>query len=243
MRKMLPFFFFGICFSLICSLSLIVFVRADALVYNVEIAEAEVKGVSTVNKKSAVTTSRNKRPLPTKIVASKAKPTRTPTPSLTSTPSPTPTPIRIPTSTPTLVPTATPLSASTKKVQISPTQAVAQQITVQAFIMNEINTYRASQGLSSVQTQTDVCAFARTRAQEIVSSFNHNGFRERINNNSLPYSSYSSVTENIAMNADYKGVVTQWINSSGHAENMRKDTPFVCVENSGNYYAYEGWKP
>lgn len=240
---MLPFFFFGICFSLICSLSLIVFIRAEAFVYKVEKAEADVKGARTVNKKSAATTSRNKRSFPTKIVASKTKPTRTPTPSLTLTPSPTSIPTRIPTPTPTVVPTATPIPVSTKKVQLSPTQPVIEQVSVQAFIMNEINTYRASQGLPSVETHTDVCSFARTRAQEIISSFNHNGFRERINNNSLPYSSYSSVTENIAMNADYKGVVTQWINSSGHAENMRKDTPFVCVEYSGNYYAYEGWKP
>ncbi len=34
-----------------------------------------------------------------------------------------------------------------------------------------------------------------------------------------------------------------WINSPGHAANMEKDTPYVCVVVNGKYFAYEGWKP
>jgi len=109
--------------------------------------------------------------------------------------------------------------------------------------MQKINEYRSSQGLGSVSTDSNTCSFARTRASEIVQSFNHDGFRSRISAKTLPYGAYHEVTENIAMTSDYTQVVTLWINSSGHAENMRKDTPFVCVEKSGNYYAYEGWRP
>lgn len=161
----------------------------------------------------------------------------TPTPTPTRTPTPTPRPTRTPT--PTLTPTKIPSLTPTK----TPTSTTTNVLSFQDFILNEINDYRRSQGLSVVKTDTYTCAFAQTRAKEITTAFNHDGFRDRINNKTLPYPSYSSVTENIAMTSDYKQVVTMWKNSSGHAENMRKDTPFVCVEREGNYYAYEGWKP
>lgn len=157
----------------------------------------------------------------------------TPTPSFT----PTPTPTRVPTPTPTKIPTPTPTKAASSPV----TQSVASD-SIQSYIMQKINEYRSSLGLSSVVTDSNTCNFAKTRAQEITTSFNHDGFTSRINNHSLPYSTYHEVTENIAMTSDYKEVVTMWINSPGHAENMRRDTPFVCVERSGNYYAYEGWR-
>jgi uncharacterized protein YkwD len=59
----------------------------------------------------------------------------------------------------------------------------------------------------------------------------------------MPYAKWSAITENIAMTSNYGDVVTMWKNSSGHAANMRADTPFVCVMQNGNYYAYEGMKP
>jgi len=109
--------------------------------------------------------------------------------------------------------------------------------------MQKINEYRSSQGLSAVSTDSNTCGFAKTRAQEISSSFNHDGFTNRINSHTLPYSSYHQVTENIAMTSNYQEVVTMWVNSPGHAENMRQDTPFVCVERNGDFYDYEGWRP
>jgi uncharacterized protein YkwD len=109
--------------------------------------------------------------------------------------------------------------------------------------MAEINAYRVSRGLSEVKTDPYTCEFAKIRAKEISVSFNHNGFSQRIASGTLPYPGYSSIAENIAMNPDYKNVVDSWLDSSGHRANIEKDTPFVCVENEGNYYAYEGWKP
>ncbi len=156
----------------------------------------------------------------------------TPTP----TKEPTPTPSFTPTPTPTTIPTPTPTQPALPSV----IQSVSSD-SIQSYIMQKINEYRSSLGLSRVTTDGNTCNFAKTRAQEITTSFNHDGFTSRINNHSLPYSTYHEVTENIAMTSDYKEVVTMWINSPGHAENMRRDTPFVCVERSGNYYAYEGW--
>lgn len=114
---------------------------------------------------------------------------------------------------------------------------------VKSYIMSAINDYRRSQGLSEVKTDPYTCDFAKVRAEEISKSFSHSGFNARVQNKTLPYPSYSTVTENIAMNSDYKKVVSAWINSSGHAANMRANTPNVCVEKFNNFYAYEGWKP
>ena len=105
------------------------------------------------------------------------------------------------------------------------------------YLLGKVNEYRRSLGLYEVKSDSNTCNFAKKRAQELTSNFNHDGFKN------LPYPSYSKVTENIAMNENKTDVVNQWISSAGHAENMRADTPFVCIENLGNYYAYEGWKP
>ena len=87
------------------------------------------------------------------------------------------------------------------------------------------------------------CAFAGTRAQEISVEFNHDGFSERVASKTVPYPGYSYINENIARTSDYRRVVDMWIASSGHAQNMRANTPYVCVAQYGTYYAYEGWRP
>lgn len=134
--------------------------------------------------------------------------------------------------------------------QIAPTitpvptvQVTLSEENKQGELLREINDYRSSFGLSSVNTDENTCAFAKIRAEEVSHSFNHDGFTKRINDHSLPYPSYHLVTENIAMNSDSTQVVPNWIASSGHAENMRANTPFVCVQNFGEFYAYEGWAP
>lgn len=110
-------------------------------------------------------------------------------------------------------------------------------------ILDGINNFRVSKGLSRATSNPETCEFAKTRAGEISSAFNHDGFNQRISGKTLPYSSYSIVTENIAENSDPTQVINMWINSAPHAENMQKDTPFICVVQNGNYFAYEGWKP
>lgn len=153
----------------------------------------------------------------------------------TSIPTSIPTPTQIlPTLTP--VPTNVPTAVPTTSPNISLDDPIA-------YIMNAVNDYRRSKGLPSVSPDPNTCDLARRRAGEIVSNFNHDSFYNMGNNNTLPYPSYSQVTENLAMVDDYKKVVDLWINSPTHAENMQKDTPYVCVASSGYYYAYEGWKP
>jgi uncharacterized protein YkwD len=152
----------------------------------------------------------------------------------------------IPTNTPTpspVKPTSTPAPAKPTLVKSESNQTVSAASdsapigNAEEYIMNAINDYRKSQGLPGVSPNRETCDFAKKRAQELASNFSHDGFRP------YPYASFSKVTENIAMNSDYTKVISNWIASSGHAANMREDTPYVCVSKNGNYYAYEGWKP
>lgn len=167
-------------------------------------------------------------------------------PEIKSTPALVPTPTPSPTPTPTAKPTAMPVkAASLVKVPVvtpKPAPVVVNTGPIDSFL-EQINNYRRSQGLSSVRSDPNTCNFAQTRAQEIVNGFNHDGFNNRISSKSLPYSSYTKVTENLATTINPGDVVNMWINSPGHATNLRADTPYACVRNSGNYYAYESWKP
>jgi uncharacterized protein YkwD len=217
-----------------------------------------IQNTSSGSTTVTVTTSTNgtvtvTTPTPTQLPTQQVIISKTPTPTLSptkavtptisqaaeaSTKTPTPTTITNTTTTPTKTPTPTPTSASQTP---SPTPTTATDKVT--YMMNQINNYRATYGLKPVKTDPYTCNFAKIRAQEIVTDFSHSGFQNRINNRTLPYPSYSLITENIAMTSDYKKVVPMWIASSGHAANMRRDTTYVCVQFSGNYYAYEGWRP
>jgi uncharacterized protein YkwD len=191
----------------------------------------------------------SEEPTPNPTINPTASPTPKPTVTPSSTPKPTSTPtlrpIQTATPLPLIVSTPRPIATATPRPTTSPTPS-STLLTYQQkqdYIMNAINAYRASQGLYAVKKDTYTCNFAKVRAKEISTNFSHDGFRSRINNHTLPYPSFRLITENIAMTSNYKNVVSMWINSSGHALNMRRDTPYVCVEFYGNYFAYEGWKP
>ena len=136
---------------------------------------------------------------------------------------------------PTMIfPTILPTSQPTQTPQLS---------NVSTYILNGVNEYRTSLDLSPIQASKETCAFAAIRAQEISHGFNHNGFYERVKNHTLPYSWWTHATENIAEAPDYHEIVKLWKNSPEHAANMRDNTPYVCIEQYGPYYAYEGMRP
>ena len=172
------------------------------------------------------------------VLAEKAEPS----PALTLTPTPTPT------STPTPTPSAnTNTPASNQNFQsLSPTPTTvlpAAQENWQSFMMGQVNSFRASKGLPSVSTNSETCSFAKTRLSEIGASLSHDGFRQRLDSNTMPYPGFSSVAENLAMHYDFQQVVPGWINSPGHNDNLSKDTPFACIERQGDYFVYEAWRP
>lgn len=154
----------------------------------------------------------------------------------------------IPVSTITITPTISPSVTPSLSPTLTPAPTLAPKPTaanepITAYLIREINTYRRSYGLTDVQTDPHTCSFAQTRAKEISISFSHKGFDQRASSHTLPFPGYSKLTENIEVVSSYTRVIANWINSPGHATNMRADTPYVCVEKYGNYYAYEGWKP
>lgn len=153
---------------------------------------------------------------------------------------PTPLPIVVPS--PVFTVTPSPKVSPKPKPTATPTLA-AQQFSLQDPLMNAINNYRTSKGLTAVKTDSYTCNFANIRAQEISTSFNHDGFNSRISSKTLPYPSYHMVVENLAMTISLGNVVNMWINSPVHEANLRADVTFGCVGTYGNYYAYEGWKP
>jgi uncharacterized protein YkwD len=141
----------------------------------------------------------------------------------------------------TALPTVQILPTQTSQV---PVQSAPQLSDVSSYIWQGVNDYRASLGLSQVQSSAETCAFAAIRAQEIATNgFTHDGFYNRVNNHTIPYSQWSHATENIAQAPDYHEVVTLWKNSPEHAANMRDNTPYVCIEQYQSYYAYEGMRP
>lgn len=145
------------------------------------------------------------------------------------------------------IPTPTEPTQITPEITVFPTATPTPQNAplsdVGTYLLQQVNTYRQSQGLGTVQANSTTCNFAQTRAREISTDFSHNGFQSRINSHTQPYPSYSLVTENIAETSNYKDVVTMWANSPEHAANMRAATPYICVAQYGNFYALEGWKP
>lgn len=163
------------------------------------------------------------------------------------------TPSKKPTPTPALTPTPSPKPDENKDSETSflgsfntSVQMSSQSNSVVILgnsLIDQINQFRSSNGKSPISENSETCSFASTRANEIVSSFNHDGFSSRVSSKTLPYTSYSQVAENIAMNGDVSKVVPGWISSPGHAENMLKEVQFGCVRNSGNYYVLELWKP
>lgn len=169
----------------------------------------------------------------TKQAYAKSKPTATTTPSVS--------PVK---------PSETKSKTKTLKPTIKP-EAIQNEPTIQPhtsptdFILLKVNEYRQTLGLSSVSPNSETCEFAKIRAEEIASlnTFNHDGFSKRVSEKTLPYTSYTEITENIAYNTDYADVVNKWIASPGHAENMQKNTSYVCIGKFGDYYTYEGLQP
>jgi uncharacterized protein YkwD len=136
-------------------------------------------------------------------------------------------PVQVATPTPTKAPIVPPTTAPTTNELSS--------------MMSEVNAYRAKNGLSSVTTDSKSCAYATQRSKEIVSDFSHNGFNStRL---AQAYGRYSSAFENIASGYTYRTVINAWINSAGHAANMRSNVTYVCIGWTGSAFVMEGYRP
>src|SRR5258708_7765609 len=96
-----------------------------------------------------------------------------------------------PSHTPRPTKTPKPNSSSTPTPSANPTSTPSTQSqSIQDYLLNAVNDYRKSQGLSAVKSDPYTCGFAQTRANEIVTDFSHKGFDSRVASHSLPYPSY-----------------------------------------------------
>ncbi len=137
------------------------------------------------------------------------------------------------------IPTVTPMPSPTVT---KPSVKEVEAQTISLYI-SKINDYRILNGLSPLKEDQTVCLFANTRANEISSSFTHDGFSNRVSSRTLPYKTYSNIVENIAQEPNHSSVISLWINSAPHAQNLKADISYGCVGESGDYFAFEGWKP
>lgn len=175
------------------------------------------------------------------IVQSNLAPTRVaaPIPTLlpTNTPAPLPSPTNKPDPTktpPTPTPKNEPLPTSAS-IRIIPTSSGVSQQSLQ----DATNAYRASAGKSALSLRDDLCALADTRAREIRDSFDHSGFRSRVDSGELKALNYKGLAENIWHGTgDASKIVQDWSESSGHNKNLLEEWQWGCGAHSDSYAAY-----
>ena len=113
-------------------------------------------------------------------------------------------------------------------------------------VHDQVNQYRDSLGLASLDLNEDISKEARIHSQQMAQGnvpFSHDGFDQRIEAISSTLS-YSSAAENVAYNQGYDDPVTVavegWINSPGHQKNMVGNFNLsgvgVAQNSTGEYY-------
>ena len=164
----------------------------------------------------------------------------------TATPEITVEPTVVPTEAPTVQPTQVPTATPTPVITPSPTPVVtpkptsnsgSSQSSLAAEVVNLVNAERAKYGLSALRVDSELTRAACVRAQEIVKLFSHT----RPDGTSWSTVSSSAHGETIAEGySSASAVMTGWMNSQGHRENILR-TSFgsigVCAYNyNGRIY-------
>ncbi|MDZ7993192.1 MAG: CAP domain-containing protein [Nostoc sp. EfeVER01] len=96
---------------------------------------------------------------------------------------------------------------------------------IEQSIFNQINNYRASQGLPALTRNSAIDNQVRLHSKNMANgtvSFGHSGFSERLNATGV---SYRGAAENVAYNQGYGDPATKavqgWLKSPGHLANIR----------------------
>ncbi|TVQ46649.1 MAG: CAP domain-containing protein [Gloeocapsa sp. DLM2.Bin57] len=113
-------------------------------------------------------------------------------------------------------------------------------------VHEQVNQYRASLGLNSLELNEDISNAARVHSQDMAGGivpFSHDGFEQRVEviSSTIPY---RRVAENVAYNQGYDDPVTVavegWIDSPGHQQNMVGDFNLtgvgVAKDDEDKYY-------
>lgn len=117
--------------------------------------------------------------------------------------------------------------------------------TIEQSVYNQINQYRASQGLPTLNRNSALDNQARIHSTNMANgsvSFGHDGFSTRLANSGL---SYTSAAENVAYNQGHSDPATKavqgWLQSSGHLANIKGNFTITGVgvaKNSQNAYYF-----
>jgi uncharacterized protein YkwD len=104
-------------------------------------------------------------------------------------------------------------------------QSTINTAAIETSVFQQINQYRASQGLPALTRNSSIDNQARIHSQNMASgkvAFGHDGFQARITAIGIPY---SAAAENVAYNQGYSDPATQavqgWLKSSGHLANIK----------------------
>ncbi|MEH2015316.1 CAP domain-containing protein [Nostoc sp.] len=97
--------------------------------------------------------------------------------------------------------------------------------TLEQSVFNQINNYRASQGLPALTRNSAIENQARIHSQNMANGtvpFGHTGFSERVRAIGIPY---RAAGENVAYNQGYSDPATiavqGWLKSPGHLANIK----------------------
>lgn len=143
----------------------------------------------------------------------------------------------------TTTPTSTPEVNSKKPTPVILATATTPEPVVrmdedELAVFHEINEYRAKHGKTPLISENGTCGFAEYRAVEIASDFSHDGFYD-MSARAKFYGSYISAAENLASDYGPDEVVSRWIESPTHNENLLRDMDYGCAAQVGDYWALE----
>jgi uncharacterized protein YkwD len=113
---------------------------------------------------------------------------------------------------------------------IEPTMERVTQASSSDQLLDAVNAYRKERSKDSLITNGNLCKFARERSEEIVDDFSHNGFEQKVKDNSLDYLDYSSIAENIWQGKPFEidRVIDGWDGSRAHKETMLDNWKYGC---------------
>ncbi|MEA5577222.1 CAP domain-containing protein [Anabaena sp. UHCC 0451] len=110
-------------------------------------------------------------------------------------------------------------------IQAAMSNFSSENSTLEKLVFEQINQYRASQGLSKLTLNASITQQARIHSQNMAKGtvkFSHYGLEQRIK--AIPLK-YESAAENVAFNVGYnepaKQAVIGWLNSPGHLKNIQ----------------------
>lgn len=107
-------------------------------------------------------------------------------------------------------------------------------------ILENINIYRSSRGLSQLARHDGLCSYAQSRASQVQSYWSHGQFNADITNGTLKGACPDCIRygENLGKGLANSSVAVQgWIGSSGHRANIESSWDFGCGVLTTNGYA------